>query len=167
LTGGYLPLAATLMTEEIYTAFLGRYDEFKAFFHGHSYTANPLGCAAGLATLSIFAREDVPGHVAKLSGIMGEELARLKSCRWCGDIRQRGLMSGIEIVEDRGAKTSFPPERKIGQRVIADLRKRGIILRPLGDVIVLMPPLSSTADEIVNLVAAAGDAIDAVLSGKG
>jgi adenosylmethionine-8-amino-7-oxononanoate transaminase len=167
LTGGYLPLAATLATEEIYTAFLGRYEEFKAFFHGHSYTANPLGCAAGLATLGIFEQEDVLGHVAKLSGIMDEELAKLKNCRWCGDIRQRGLMVGIEIVEDRSAKTSFAPENKIGQRVITEVRKRGIILRPLGDVIVLMPPLSATEGEIVNMTASVRVAIEAVLAEKG
>jgi adenosylmethionine---8-amino-7-oxononanoate aminotransferase len=164
MTGGYLPLAATLVTEEIYRAFLGRYEEFKAFFHGHSYTANPLGCAAALATLGIFEREDVLGHVAHLSGVMSYELARLKSCRGIGDIRQRGLMAGIEIVEDQQAKRPFPPERKIGQRVIKEVRKMGIIIRPLGDVIVLMPPLSSTEDEIVNLVSSAGVAIETVLS---
>ncbi len=164
LTGGYLPLAATLTTEKIYTAFLGRYEEFKAFFHGHSYTANPLGCAAGLATLVIFEQEDVLGQVAKLSGVMARELAKLQGCRWIGDIRQRGLMVGIEIVEDREAKTSFPPEKKIGQRVITEARKLGIIIRPLGDVIVLMPPLSSTEDEIVNLVASVKGCINTILS---
>jgi len=164
LTGGYLPLAATLTTEKIYNAFLGRYEEFKAFFHGHSYTANPLGCAAGLATLAIFENEDVLGHVAKLSGMMARELAKLNSCRWVGDIRQRGLMAGIELVSDRKAKTAFPSEKRIGQRVITEARKLGIIIRPLGDVVVLMPPLSSTEDEIVKLVASVKVAIQTVLS---
>jgi adenosylmethionine-8-amino-7-oxononanoate aminotransferase len=164
LTGGYLPLAATLTTKEVYDAFLGRYEEFKAFFHGHSYTANPLGCAAALATLSIFETQGVLEHVASLSGIMAEELAKLAGCRCIGDIRQKGLMVGIEIVADRETKESFPPEKKVGQRVVRKVREKGIILRPLGDVIVLMPPLSSMEDEIRHLVGAVGWAIDSVLS---
>ncbi len=163
LTGGYLPLAATLTTEGVYDAFLGRYEEFKAFFHGHSYTANPLGCAAGLATLSIFETQGVLGHVASLSGIMAEELTKLAGRRCIGDIRQKGLMIGIEIVADRETKESFPPEKKVGQRVIRKVREKGIILRPLGDVIVLMPPLSSTEEEIKHLVASVGWAIDSVI----
>jgi adenosylmethionine-8-amino-7-oxononanoate aminotransferase len=164
LTGGYLPLAATLTTKEVYDAFLGRYEEFKAFFHGHSYTANPLGCAAALATLSIFEKEGVLRHVSLLSGRMAEELAKLTDRRCIGDIRQKGLMVGVEIVADRDTKEPFPPEKKLGQRVVRKAREREIILRPLGDVIVLMPPLSSTEDEIRHLVDSVGWAIDAVLS---
>ena len=164
LTGGYLPLAATLTTKEIYDAFLGRYEEFKAFFHGHSYTANPLGCAAALATLSIFETEDLFTHVASLSGVMAEELAKLKSRRCIGDIRQKGLMVGIEIVADRKTKAPFPPEKKMGQRVVRKVREKDILLRPLGDVIVLMPPLSSTEEEISHLVGSVGWAIDSVLA---
>jgi adenosylmethionine-8-amino-7-oxononanoate aminotransferase len=163
LTGGYLPLAATLTTKGVYDAFLGRYEEFKAFFHGHSYTANPLGCAAALATLAIFETQGVLSHVAFLSGIMAEELAELAGCRWIGDIRQRGLMVGIEIVADRKTKEPFPPEKKVGQRVVRRVREKGIILRPLGDVIVLMPPLSSTEEEIRHLVGSVGWAIDSVI----
>ncbi len=148
LTGGYLPLAATLTTKEVYDAFLGRYEEFKAFFHGHSYTANPLGCAAALATLSIFEKEDVLEHVSLLSGRMAEELARLRDHRCIGDIRQKGLMVGIEIVADRDTKEPFPGERSWGSAWSARRGRRGIILRPLGDIIVLMPPLSSTEEEI-------------------
>lgn len=164
LTGGYLPLAATLTTQEVYEAFLGRYEEFKTFFHGHSYTANPLGCAAALATLSIFAKEDVLGHVSLLSRTMAEELAKLADRPCIGDIRRKGLMAGIEIVADRQTREPFPPEKKVGQRVVRKIRERGIILRPLGDVIVLMPPLSSTEEEIRHLAGSAGWAIDAVLS---
>jgi adenosylmethionine-8-amino-7-oxononanoate aminotransferase len=163
LTGGYLPLAATLTTKEVYDAFLGRYEEFKTFFHGHSYTANPLGCAAALATLSIFETEDVLTHVASLSRVMAEELAKLESRRSIGDIRQKGLMVGIEIVADRKTKEPSPPERKVGQRVVRKVREKGIIMRPLGDVIVLMPPLSSTEEEIRHLVASVGWAIDSVI----
>ena len=163
MTGGYLPLAATLATENVYRAFLGRYEEYKTFFHGHSYTANPLGCAAALGTLSIFEREDVPGRVSRLSAVMARSLSILSAHPNVGDIRQKGLMAGIEIVADRGTKERFPPERKTGQRVIRKARGKGIILRPLGDVIVLMPPLSSTESEIEGLVEAAGGAIREVL----
>jgi adenosylmethionine-8-amino-7-oxononanoate aminotransferase len=163
--GGYLPLAATLATEEIYRAFLGRYEEFKTFFHGHSYTANPLGCAAALATLSIFEEEDVFPRVTRLSEAMARELAKLSDRRNVGDIRQKGLMAGIEIVADKETRERFPPERKVGQRVIRKARAGGVILRPLGDIIVLMPPLSATEEEIESLVRTAGRAIDAVLDG--
>ncbi len=167
LTGGYLPLAATLTTEEIYCGFLGRHEEFRTFFHGHSYTANPLGCAAALATLSIFDKEDVFGRVSGLASVMAKSLERLAAHPGVGDIRQKGLMAGIEIVADRETKERFPSEMKIGQKIVRKARERGIILRPLGDVIVLMPPLSSTVKEIEDLVAAAGWAIREVLREPG
>ncbi len=167
LTGGYLPLAATLTTERVYDAFLGRYEEYKTFFHGHSYTANPLGCAAALATLSIFEREDVLGRVADLSRRMGVELAFLADRPHVGDIRRKGLMAGIEIVSSRETKESFPPGNKVGRRVVRKAREKGVILRPLGDVVVLMPPLSSTEEEIAHLVRTAGWAMDEVLAGRG
>lgn len=163
LTGGYLPLAATLTTEEVFRAFLGRYEEFKTFFHGHSYTANPLGCVAALATLSIFEREDVPARVAALSGVLERSLSSLASHPNVGDIRRKGLMAGIEIVADRRTKERFPPELKTGQRIIRKARERGVILRPLGDVVVLMPPLSSIEEEIEGLVETAARAIGDVL----
>jgi adenosylmethionine---8-amino-7-oxononanoate aminotransferase len=162
LTGGYLPLAATLATEAVYRAFLGRYEEYKAFFHGHSYTANPLGCAAALATLGIFKREDVLGRVAVLSATLALELGRLADHPRVGDVRRKGLMAGIEIVADRGTKERHPAAWKVGQRVVREVREKGIIIRPLGDVIVLMPPLSSTEEEISGLVRAVSRAIDAV-----
>ncbi|MGB3399501.1 MAG: adenosylmethionine--8-amino-7-oxononanoate transaminase [Candidatus Deferrimicrobiaceae bacterium] len=165
MTGGYLPLAATLATEEIYRAFLGRYEEFKTFFHGHSYTANPLGCAAAIATLSIFEREDVLTRVSRLGRTMERALAELSGHRNVGEVRRKGLMAGIEIVADRTTRERFPPEKKVGQRVVRKVRERGVILRPLGDVIVLMPPLSSTEEEIRSLVRSASWAIDAVLGG--
>jgi len=165
LTGGYLPLAATLVTEEIYRGFLGRYEEFRTFFHGHSYTANPLGCAAALATLAIFEKNDVLGRVRRLAAVMAEELEALRGHPHVGDVRQKGLMVGIELVADRGSKEPFPPARKTGQRVIRLVRRKGIIIRPLGDVIVLMPPLSSTEEEIRALVRAAAWAIEEATAG--
>ena len=166
MTGGYLPLAATLATEDIYRAFLGRYEEFKTFFHGHSYTANPLGCAAAIATLSIFGREDILGQVSRLGRTMERALAELSGHRNVGEIRQKGLMAGIEIVADRATRERFPPGEKIGQRVVRKVRERDVILRPLGDVIVFMPPLSSNEEEIRSLVRSASWAIDAVLGGE-
>ncbi len=163
LTGGTLPLAATLTTEEIYRGFLGRYEEFKTFFHGHSYTANPLGCAAAIATLSIFDREAVIPRVRLLSGIMEKFLEDVARHPNVGDVRRKGLMAGIEIVADRGTKETFPPGRKIGQRIARKARSHGVILRPLGDVVVLMPPLSSTPAEIEMLVEAARVSIGEVL----
>ncbi len=165
LTGGYLPLAATLTTETVYAAFLGRFEEFRTFFHGHSYTANPLGCAAALATLGIFEREDVPGRVASLARILAEELEALAGHPNVGDVRRRGLMCGIELVADRATKARFPPAAKTGQRVVRKCREGGVILRPLGDVVVLMPPLSSTEGEIRRLVRVAARAIREVLPG--
>lgn len=166
MTGGYLPLAATLATEDVYRAFLGRYEEFKTFFHGHSYTANPLGCAAAIATLSIFGQEDVLARVSRLGRTMERALAELSGHRNVGEIRRKGLMAGIEIVADRATRERFPPGEKIGQRVVRKVRERDVILRPLGDVIVLMPPLSSNEEEIRSLVRSASWAIDAVLGGE-
>jgi len=163
LTGGYLPLAATLTTEEIYRMFLGRYEEYKTFFHGHSYTANPLGCAAALGTLSIFEGEDMPARVSALSAIMAMSLSRLAGQPNVGDIRQKGLMAGIEIVADRKTKERFPPELRLGQKMVRKAREKGILLRPLGDVIVLMPPLSSTESEVEGLVDVTAWAIGEVL----
>jgi adenosylmethionine-8-amino-7-oxononanoate aminotransferase len=163
LTGGYLPLAATLTTEEIYRMFLGRYEDYKTFFHGHSYTANPLGCAAALGTLSIFEGEDIPARVSALSAIMARSLSRLAGHPNVGDIRQKGLMAGIEIVADRKTKERFPPEVRLGQKMIRKAREKGILLRPLGDVIVLMPPLSSTESEVEGLVDVTAWAIGEVM----
>ncbi len=151
ITGGYLPLAATLATDEVYQAFLGEYEEFKTFFHGHTYTGNPLGAAVGLASLDIFAQdrviEGLPAKIAQLAG----RLAAMAEHPHVGDIRQRGLMVGLELVADKGTREPFPVARRTGHRVILAARQLGAILRPLGDVIVLMPPLCITAAELDTL----------------
>ena len=151
ITGGYLPLAATLTTEKIYEGFLGRYEEFKTLFHGHTYTGNPLACAAAIANMEIFAAE---GTLDKLAGKivhLQERLGAISLLKHVGEIRQRGFMVGIELVSDRDSRAEFPPEAKIGHRVILAARKRGLIIRPLGNVIVLMPPLSITREELDRL----------------
>jgi adenosylmethionine-8-amino-7-oxononanoate aminotransferase len=159
ISGGYLPLAATLATDEIYDAFLGAYADKKTFFHGHSYTGNPLACAAGLASLEIFRRdrvlEQLTGKIERLS----QRLAALPR-RNILEIRQRGMMVGVELV--RADRTPYDYAEAIGARVCAAVRKRGVILRPLGPVVVLMPPLSITDEEIDLMVRATAEAIEEV-----
>jgi adenosylmethionine-8-amino-7-oxononanoate aminotransferase len=151
LTGGYLPLAATMATDEVYQAFLGEYEEFKTFFHGHTYTGNPLGTAVGLASLDIFAQDRVLEGMAAKIDLLGERLEKMAGHPHVGDIRQRGLMAGLELVADKGTREPFPPARRLGHRVILAARQLGAILRPLGDVIVLMPPLCITLEELGTL----------------
>ncbi len=148
LTGGYLPLAATLTTDEVWNAFLGSYAEGKTFFHGHTYGGNPLGAAAALATLDIFAEEETLVHLQPKIARLAEHLQRIARLPHVGDVRQRGLIAGIELVRDTATKEPYPwPERR-GQRVCGFARGEGVLLRPLGNVIVIMPPLSITLDEL-------------------
>jgi len=159
LTGGYLPLAATLARDHVYEAFLGERGEKKTFYHGHTYTGNALAAAAALAGLDIFdadrVLQELPAKIARLAGALAP-LARLEHV---GDVRQKGLMVGIELVADRASGRAYPFEAAMGDRVCAAVRRRGVILRPLGDVVVLMPPLSITPDEIDLLARATADAI--------
>jgi adenosylmethionine-8-amino-7-oxononanoate aminotransferase len=162
LTGGYLPLAATLATERIYRGFLGRYDEWKTFFHGHSYTGNPLGCAVALASLAVFRKDRTLVHLQKKIETLTRLLQPLKELAHVGDIRQRGFMVGIELVRDRATKFPYPPERRVGHCVAMDARRRGLFLRPLGNVIVLMPPLTVTQRELTRMAAIIRDSIGTV-----
>jgi adenosylmethionine-8-amino-7-oxononanoate aminotransferase len=146
LAGGYLPVAATLTTEKIYQAFLGRPDENKTFFHGHTFTGNPLGCAAALASLKLFKQARLLDNVRKNIRLLAKELLEFYKLKYVGEIRQCGTMVGIELL-------GFPAKLRMGHRVILEARKRGAILRPLGDVIVLMPPLSIKAGELRHLLA--------------
>jgi len=151
ISGGYLPLAATLTTEKIYEGFLARYDEFKALFHGHTYTGNPLACAAGIANLEIFEEESVLDKLQEKITHFKKRLDSFKGLDHVGDIRQCGFMIGIELVADKETKEAYPVKDRIGHRVIMEARKHGLIIRPLGDVVVLMPPLSITMDELNRL----------------
>ncbi len=159
LTGGYLPLSATITQEEIYRAFLGRRDEYKTFYHGHTYTANPLACAAALATLDIFEKENVIKSLRPKINLLKKRLEEFYSLDAVGDIRRVGLMTGIELVRDKKTKEEFKASQKIGIRVIEQARKRGVIIRPLGDVIVLMPPLAMTEKELGKLLDVTYEAI--------
>ena len=155
LSGGYVPLAATLTTDRIYEAFLGEFASARTFFHGHTFTGNPLACAAALASLRLFETERVLERVRRTAEVLRPKLAAIAELERVGDVRQRGLMVGIELVRDRRTKEPYDYAERIGHRVCLALRKRGILLRPLGPVVVMMPPLSLTEVEAVRL----GDAV--------
>jgi adenosylmethionine-8-amino-7-oxononanoate aminotransferase len=168
LTGGYLPLAATLATQDVYDAFLGRYDEFRTFFHGHSYTANPLGCTAALASLEVFEREDVLNKVQpRIRHLWGSLRRRLGKHPHVGEIRGKGLMVGVELVADRATKAPYPLTDQVGNRVGRAARARGVLIRPIGNTVVLMPPLAMTRPQLTQLVTVAAEAVDAVTRGTG
>lgn len=161
LTGGYLPLAATLANDRVYEAFLGAFESRRTFFHGHTYTGNPLACAAALASLDLFERNHVIESIQPKIARLTQRLAEIAKHPHVGEVRQRGLMVGIELVRDRERKTPFEYTRRTGHRAILEARKRGVILRPLGDVVVLMPPLAITDDEIEMLCDVTAESIDA------
>ena len=153
ITGGYLPLAATLTSEEIFSAFLAPYEEFKTFFHGHTYTGNPLACAAALASLAVFEQEQVLDTLTAKIALLTERLrSEFAPLAHVADIRQWGMMVGIELRRDPLRKVPYAATEKIGIRVITEARKRGILIRPLGNVIVLMPPLSISLAELTRLL---------------
>ncbi|MEQ9411157.1 MAG: adenosylmethionine--8-amino-7-oxononanoate transaminase [Fuerstiella sp.] len=164
ITGGYLPLAATLATEEIYEAFLGRPSDGRTFFHGHTYTGNPLGCAAAIASLKLFDDNDVLANVADSTALLNDRLAVLNDHPHVGEVRQKGIMVGIELVQDRDRMTPFPTERRLGHQVTLAARKRGVIIRPLGDVIVLMPAPGMPQPLVSRLCDTAVEAIQEVLA---
>ena len=165
ITGGYLPLALTLTRDEIYNAFLGEYEEHKTFFHGHTYTGNPLACAAALANLKIFEKDKTLLKLTEKIDYLKKNLVRFTKLNHVGDVRQLGFMVGIELVADKNSKKPFDPHMKAGIKVIMDARERGLILRPLGDVIVLMPHLSITIEELDELLDKTFDSICHVMHG--
>lgn len=154
LTGGYLPMAATLATDEIWRAFLGGHEDSRQFFHGHTYGGNPLAAAAALASLDVFESERVieqlPGKIARLK----EHQRRLAELPHVGDARQCGLIAAIELVADRESGQPFDWRERRGWQVCQHARRHGVLLRPLGDVIVIMPPLAITPAEIDQIAAA-------------
>jgi adenosylmethionine---8-amino-7-oxononanoate aminotransferase len=156
LTGGYMPLAATLATERIYEAFLGDYSEFKTFFHGHTYTGNPLACAAAIASLELFERERTLVRLQPKIRLLSSWLSQVERMREVAEIRQRGLMVGIDLGE-------HDPELRVGHRVTLEARRRGVIVRPLGDVIVMMPPLSISKQDLRRLVQVVAKSIRAAM----
>jgi len=165
ITGGYLPLAATVTTDAVYDAFLGEPHEGRTFFHGHTYTGNPLACAAAIASLDLFEKNDVLGNVRTISARIAERLAVLKDHPHVAEVRQKGVMVGIELVKERDGLIPFPAERRTGHRVTLAARERGVILRPLGDVAVLMPAPAMPVDLVDRLCDVAIASIDTATRG--
>lgn len=163
LSGGYLPLAATMVTDEIHDAFLGDFTENKTLFHGHSYTGNALACAAACASVDIFRKEWVIEASGPKIKLLAETLAlKIQPLTHVGDIRQCGFMVGIELCEDVKSRKPYPIELRMAARVANIVRKHGVILRPLGDVVVIMPPLSITPEQIDTIVSATAKSITEV-----
>ena len=165
LSGGYLPLAATLATEEIFRAFLGPYEDYTAFFHGHTFTGNALACAAALASLDLFTPALLASLPEKAAALARELDARVRPLAHVVEIRQCGSMIGIELMRDPRRGEPYAPRERVGHRTILAARRRGVVLRPLGDTLVLMPPLSIRADEIETLVIVAAESIAEVTGG--
>ncbi len=159
LTGGYLPMAATLTTQPIFDAFLGSYDEFKTFFHGHSYTGNQLGASVSLASLDLLETKASQAARRKLEDLLRTELAALWALPMVGDIRQAGLVAGIELVRNWQTREPFPPAARVGHTVCAALAKRGVLTRPIGDVIVIMPPYCTTRPQMRKIFSALAESI--------
>ncbi|HUI08228.1 MAG TPA: adenosylmethionine--8-amino-7-oxononanoate transaminase [Verrucomicrobiae bacterium] len=156
LTGGYLPLAATLTTAEIFNAFLGEYAEFKTFFHGHSYTGNQLGCAAALANLQVFEEERTFEKLSALSSQLSAGLERLRGLPAVRDVRYLGFIGAVEI-------GPYPIEQKMGIQVCSEMRRRGVLTRPLGNTIVLMPPYCITERQLDHVLSVLAESIAAVI----
>jgi len=164
ISAGYLPLSAVLATEEIYQAFLGRYDEFRTLFHGHTYTANPLACAASIANLSLMESRGTLAHARWIGEELGTSLKPLLDEPGVVEIRRVGTMTGIQLGSPDGS--SFAPSLRTGFAVAQAARASGVILRPLGDVVVLMPPLAIEADDLALLVDVATDSVCRVLADR-
>lgn len=162
LTGGYLPMAATLTTQPVFDAFLGEYHEFKTFFHGHSYTGNQVGAAAALASLDLLETKESLRQRAVLQQVMHEELKTLWALPVVGDIRQVGLVAGVELVRDWQTRQPFDLREQAGIRVCQAMAKRGVLTRPVGSVIASLPPYCTTPAQMKRMVTVLREAIEEV-----
>jgi adenosylmethionine-8-amino-7-oxononanoate aminotransferase len=154
LTGGYLPLAATLATERVYEGFLGAPEEQRTFFHGHTYTGNPLACAAAIASLDVFESERTIERLQPKIQLLGGRLEEISAMREVAEVRSRGFMVGIDLGE-------HDPALRMGHRVTLAARQRGAIVRPLGDTVVLVPPLSISERDLAQLLEIVAESIEA------
>jgi adenosylmethionine-8-amino-7-oxononanoate aminotransferase len=166
LTGGYLPVAATLATDKIFNAFLGSHESHRTFYHGHTYTGNPLGCAAGIASIDVFRKERTLQNLKPKIRLLTEELKEFRKLKHVGDIRQCGFLAGIELVKDKRTKREYSVSEKIGVKVITEARKRGLIIRPLSDIIVIMPPLCISSVDLRGMLDIIYRSIQKVTEGK-
>jgi adenosylmethionine-8-amino-7-oxononanoate aminotransferase len=148
ITAGYLPVAATLATDEVFSAFLGTYASSRTFFHGHTYGGNPLGCAVGLASLDVFEEERTLERLAPKIDLMRERLLEIAGLPHVGHVRQCGFIAAIELVRDVETREPFPWQERRGYRVCEEALRHGVWIRPLGNVIIVMPPLSIATDDL-------------------
>jgi len=162
ITGGYMPLAVTMATEEIYNAFLGDFKDLKTFFHGHSYSGNSLACAAAVACLDLFEKDGVLKHLGGKIEILEAWLREIITLQYVGDVRSAGLMAGVELVRDKKTKEPYGRAEKTGWRVAYHAMDNGVFIRPLGNVIVIMPPLSISEQNLNQLLKVIKDSIVAV-----
>ena len=162
LTGGYVPMAATLTTQPVFNAFLGEYEDFKTFFHGHSFTGNQVGAAAALASLKILESKECTRARQSIQDTLSAELSRLWELHAVGDIRQVGLMAGVELVSDWNTRAPFPLEQRMGIRVCDAMARRGVLTRPIGSVIVVMPPYCTTPAQVRKMIRALAESVEEV-----
>lgn len=152
ISAGYLPLAATLTTQDIFDAFTESGNVYKTFYHGHTYTGNALGCAAALASLELFAENKIFESMPQKIQLISQYFQRFSECPYVGNVRQCGMIGAIELVKDKQTKDSFPYQQKIGAKVCAAMRPEGAMMRPLGNVIVLMPAVGMDIDTLTGLL---------------
>ncbi len=164
LTGGYMPLAATMTTERIHSAFFGHAADGKTFYHGHTYGGNPLGAAVALATLRVFEDENTLTNLEPKIAQLSRWLERMSNHTHVGDVRQRGMIAGVELVQDKATKQSFAWDRQFGAEVCRRARGMGLLIRPLGDVLVIMPPLSITHEQLDTMLATIETCLNAALA---
>ena len=162
IAAGYLPLAVTATTERVYRAFMGEYAELKTFFHGHTFTGNPLACAVALKSLELFDNDMLLDTLQPKIARLAERLDDFSRLPHVGNVRHCGMAAGIELVEDKSTKQTYPWEHKIGVRVCLEARKHGVFSRPLGNTVVIFPPLAITSDELELLLNGLEQAIRAV-----
>ena len=163
ISGGVLPLAATLATEEIHDAFLNAGS--KTFFHGHSYTGNPIACAAGRASLQLFETNQVLGDVGRIGRRLGRGLAALEDHPHVAQVRRLGVMTAVELVQDKETLTPYLASQKVANKICRVMIERGIWIRPLGETVVVNPPFCLTDEEVDWLCAELNRAIDVVTDG--
>lgn len=166
ITNGYMPLAVTLATDQVHDAFLGDFKDLKTFFHGHSYTGNPLACAAAVASLELFTTDDTLNCMGEKTAAVAQSLADIASLEHVGNVRNKGLMIGIELVKNKMTHEGYAWEEKMGWRVAYAARKESVLIRPLGNVIVLMPPLAIGIEDLKHLMYVIKKSIIAVTESK-
>ena len=164
LTGGYLPLSVVMTTDNIYSAFYDDYESMRAFLHSHSYTGNPLGCSAALATLDIFRNENIIEQNRHLRDVLASAIEPLKDHPHVSDVRQCGMIAAVEMAKNPGTREAYPWQERRGLRVYQHALKEGVLLRPLGDVIYFMPPYVITEEQIRTMVDVARQGIELATS---